>query len=96
MSIEITYNAGVYEVNGLLNSQNGESLKNHLKVLMDHSQGVVLSLNKVVDIDIYVANIIMDLSRKAELTDKLFYVIGRENQKVQELFSRVNCNDILL
>ena len=96
MSIQITYNGGVYEVNGLLNAQNGKSLKNHFEVLMNHSKGTVLSLNKVVDIDSSSVNIISDLYRKAQKNDTLFYIIGKENQKVKELFSALNYYDILL
>ena len=96
MSIQITYNGGVYEVNGLLNAQNGKSLKNYFEVLMNHSKGMVLSLNKVLDIDSSSVNIISDLYRKAQKNDKLFYIIGKENQKVKELFSALNYYDILL
>ncbi|QIH39224.1 hypothetical protein DR871_005695 [Flavobacterium petrolei] len=96
MAIQITYNGGVYEINGLLNSQNGESLKNHFETLMIHSNAMVLSLNKVLDIDCNAANILSDLHKKADLCDILFYIIGRENKKVQELFNVLNYHDILL
>jgi anti-anti-sigma regulatory factor len=96
MSIQITYDGGVYEIKGLLNAQNGKSLKNHFEVLMNHSKGMVLSLNKVVDIDSSSVNIISDLYRKAQKNDTLFYIIGKENQKVKELFSALNYYDILL
>jgi anti-anti-sigma regulatory factor len=91
MSIQITYNGGVYEVKGLLNAQNGKSLKNHFEVLMNHSKGMVLSLNKVLDIDSSSVNIISDLYRKAQKTT-LFYII--ERKKVKELFSALNYYDI--
>ena len=58
MSVQITYFGGVYEISGLLNTQNGESLKNHFENLMDHSKGIVLSLNKIIDIDASSVNII--------------------------------------
>jgi anti-anti-sigma regulatory factor len=96
MAIQITYDGGVYEIKGLLNSQNGESLKNHLESVLNHSKGVVLSLNKVLDMDVNAANIIWDLYRKAFVSDKLFYIIGSENQKVKELFITLNFYDILL
>lgn len=75
MSIQITYDGGVYEINGLLNAQNGESLKNHFEVLMNHSKGIVLSLNKVLEIYANAVNIISDLYKKAWISDKLFYII---------------------
>jgi ABC-type transporter Mla MlaB component len=96
MSVQITYDGGVYEIKGLLNAQNGESLKNHFEVLMNHSKGIVISLNKVLHIDSGSVNIISDLHRKAQVSDTLFYIIGRENQKVKELFTTLNYYDILL
>jgi anti-anti-sigma regulatory factor len=96
MSVQITYFGGVYEINGLLNAQNGESLKNHFETLMNHSKGMVLSLNKVADIDSSSVNVISYLYRRAEKSDTLFYIIGKENQKVKELFSALNYYDILL
>jgi anti-anti-sigma regulatory factor len=96
MSIQITYKGGVYEINGLLNSQNGESLKNHLAILMDHSKGMVLSLNKVLDIDANAAKIITAMYRKAWLNDKLFYIIGMKNKKVNKVFVDLNFDEILL
>lgn len=96
MSVQIKYDGGVYEISGSLNAQNGESLKNHFETLMNHSKGMVLSLNKVLDIDTNAVNIISDLYRKATVSDTLFYIIGRENQKVKELFTTLNYYDILL
>jgi ABC-type transporter Mla MlaB component len=96
MSVQIKYDGGVYEISGLLNAQNGESLKNHFETLMNHSKGMVLSLNKVLDIDSSSVNVISDLYRKAQISDKLFYIIGKENHKVKELFSALNYYDILL
>jgi anti-anti-sigma regulatory factor len=95
MAIQINYDGGVYEINGLLNSQNGASLKNHFENLMDHSKGIVLSLNKVVDIDASSANIIASLQKRARIADKMFYIIGMKNNKVNSLFTALNLNEIL-
>jgi anti-anti-sigma regulatory factor len=96
MSVQIKYFGGVYEISGLLNTQNGESLKNYFEALMNHSKGMVLSLNKVVDIDSSSVNVILYLYRRAEKSSTLFYIIGKENQKVKKLFSALNNHDILL
>jgi len=96
MAIQINYDAGVYEINGLLNSQNGDSLQNHFENLMDHSKGIVLPLNTVLDIDSNAVNIIALLHRKAWLSDKMFYIIGMRNRKVNEFFTALNINEILL
>ena len=96
MAIQINYDGGVYEINGLLNSQNGASLKNHFENLMDHSKGIVLSLNKIIDIDASSVNIIASLQKRAQIADKMFFIIGMNNNKVKSLFTTLNLNEILL
>jgi len=96
MAIQITYNAGVYEIGGMLTSQNNNTLKNEVEALVDYSNGMVLSLNKVQDIDSEAVKCIESLYNKAWGNDKMFYIIGTENKKVSEQFASLNLNDILL
>jgi anti-anti-sigma regulatory factor len=96
MAIQITYKAGVYEVDGMLVLQSSSALKNHIETLMDYSNGIVLSLNKVLDIDREAVKSIVSLYRTAWLNDKMFYIIGMKNKKVSELFCSLDINDILL
>jgi anti-anti-sigma regulatory factor len=96
MAIQITYNAGVYEINGMLIAQNDNVLKSHIEALLDYSRGIVLSLNKVLEIDIEAVKSIAALYEKAQRNDKMFYIIGMKNKIVSERFSSLNLNDILL
>ena len=96
MALQIMYNAGVYEINGMLISKNGNALKNHIEALMNCSKGIVLSLNKVLEIDREAVRNIASLYEKAWGNDKMFYVIGTKNKKVSEQFASLNLNDILL
>ena len=96
MALQITYSAGVYEINGMLISKNGITLKSHIEALMECSKGIVLSLNKVLEIDGEAVKSIMSLYEKARRNDKMFYIIGMKNKKVSEKFSSLNLNDILL
>jgi anti-anti-sigma regulatory factor len=96
MALQITYNAGVYEINGMLISKNGNTVKSHIEALMAHSKGIVLSLNKVLDIDGEAVKSIMALYEKAWGNDKMFYIIGMKNKRVSEKFSSLSLNDILL
>jgi anti-anti-sigma regulatory factor len=96
MAIQIQYDGGVYEIEGLLNAQNCESLKIHIETLIDHSRGIVLSLNKVLDIDRNSVTIIASLQKTAQLRNKMFFIIGMKNKKVNELFTTLNLNNILL
>jgi hypothetical protein len=41
-------------------------------------------------------NVISYLYRRAEKSDTLFYIIGKKNNKVRELFRVLNYYDILL
>lgn len=96
MAIQIKYDGGVYDISGFLNSQNGESLKDHFEALIEHSQGIVISLNKVLDIDSNAVNIIASLYKRAWSSDKKFYIIGMKNGKVNEQFSALHLDRILL
>jgi anti-anti-sigma regulatory factor len=96
MAIQITYNAGVYEINGMLIAQNHTVLKSHIEALLEYSRGIVLSLNKVLEIDIEAVKSIAALYEKAWRNDKMFYVIGMKNEKVSEQFASLNLGDILL
>jgi len=96
MAIKITYNGGVYEISGSLNSQNSDSLMIHIETLMKHSRGVIITLNKVIGMDTYAVKRITDFYNKAVSSDQLFYIIGRENTKVNEQFLALNSSDILL
>lgn len=96
MAIEIKYNGGVYEIKGFLNSQNSDLLMNHIETLMKHSRGVVITLNKVLGIDNYTVKRITEFYDLAVSSDQLFYIIGRENTKVNDQFIGLNSSDILL
>ena len=96
MAIEITYKAGVYEINGMLVSQNGNFLKNHIEALLCYSKGIVLSLNKVGEIDSENVKNIVSLYHQAWRNDKMFYIHGMANKKVSDQFASLNLNDILL
>jgi ABC-type transporter Mla MlaB component len=61
---------------------------------MNHSKGMVLSLNKVVDIDSSSVNIISICIEKRRKRYVIYIIIGKENQKVKELFSALNYYDI--
>ncbi|MFV8360450.1 hypothetical protein [Flavobacterium sp. LS1P3] len=57
---------------------------------------MVLSLNKVVDIDSSSVNVILYSHGRAVKSDTLFYIIGKKNNKVRMLFKVLNYYDTLL
>lgn len=86
MSLQITNNAGILEVNGSLNAQNTGSLQNYFEALIQQSNFITLSLNSIIDFDKTVFQAIISLYKKALAKNKVFYIIGKENQKVADLF----------
>lgn len=95
MALQITKTAGIYEINGELNSQNVVSLNNHFNALIDHSKMITLSLNKLNCIDKSAVSAIATLYRKATSNNKIFYIIGQENEKVNLQFKSEKLNYIL-
>lgn len=96
MAIQITYDRGVYEVKGLLNSQNSVYLENHLNSLMVDASGIVLSLEKVTAIDQYATRSVIALQVKSEEKNKMFYIIGRKNKNVVDQFNALHHSSLLL
>ncbi|NRS89073.1 anti-anti-sigma regulatory factor [Flavobacterium sp. 7E] len=96
MALQINYNSGVYEIKGLLNSQNSVYLENHLNALIAASTGIVLSLEKVTAIDQYAIKSVIALQEQTILMDKSFYIIGKKNKCVSEQFDALHYNDLLL
>lgn len=96
MSLQINYNAGVYEIEGYLNTENCVYLKSQLETIIVHSSGVVICLNSVISIDIQAAKVVMSLLEKTQKNNKVFFIISKENEKVNDQFNALNFNPILM
>lgn len=96
MALKINYNSGVYEIKGLLNSQNSVYLENHLNALITRETGIVLSLEKITAIDSYAVKRVVLLQEQIVKSDKSFFVIGKNNKCVNDQFEASNYNNILL
>jgi anti-anti-sigma regulatory factor len=96
MAIQITYDGGVYEIKGPLNAQNSASLNAHIQAVMKYSKGIVVSLNKVLDIESEAVKNIVALYNTANLNEYSFFIIGMKNKKVNDQFKALNLNQILL
>jgi anti-anti-sigma factor len=95
MALQITNNAGVLEIKGSLNAQNTSSLQNYFEALINQSNFIKLSLNNIVDFDKTAFQVIISLYKKALSKKKVFYIIGKENQKVADLFESEKFNYLL-
>lgn len=95
MALQITQNAGILEINGKLNAQNANSLKNYIEALIQTANFIVVSLNNVSEIDYSSFNIIVNLYQKAFEKNKVFYILPEENKKVIDLFKSKNLDYML-
>ncbi|WP_430399959.1 STAS domain-containing protein [Flavobacterium sp.] len=95
MALQIKQNAGVLEINGTLNAQNANSLKNYFEALIEQSNFIIISLNNVIDMDKSSFDIIINLYKKALAKNKVFYILSEENQKVTNLFHSEKMNYLL-
>jgi ABC-type transporter Mla MlaB component len=95
MALQITNKDGIYEIKGNLNSQNVFSLNNHFEALLKDSKFIALSLNKLINIDSAAVATIVGLHQKAIDSNKLFYIIGKENPIVNGQFQKGNWNSVL-
>lgn len=95
MALQITDNAGIFEIKGSLNSQNTTSLKNYFEALINESNFIVISLNNIIDLDKTGFQVIIALYKKALSKNKVFYIVGHENQQVVDLFKEEKLSFLL-
>ncbi|WP_027395030.1 STAS domain-containing protein [Aquimarina latercula] len=90
MALKITNNYGVYELEGNVEGTNTMSLKHHFEQLMSSSEKIVLSLEKVRRIDAYGIQVLTNLYNRAIKNNKIFYMIGSENDMINKAFGKMN------
>jgi len=88
MALQITNNQGVFEIKGSLINKNALSLEHHFRQLMNHKEKIVVSISKVKYIDTYGVRVLNNLCKNAMKSNKIFYVIGKDNKKIQEAFGK--------
>jgi anti-anti-sigma regulatory factor len=86
MAIQINLIAGVYEVNGELNSQNNKSLKNYFEVLMEQTNVLIISLNKNVKMTKEGISTLVSLYNAALIKNKKFRIIEMSNKQLKKQF----------
>jgi len=90
MALTITNNQGIFEINGNLISQNALSLEHHFQQILSNKEKIVVCLNKVKCIDTYGIIVLTNLYKSAMKNNKILYIIGKENKKIQKAFGKVN------
>ena len=95
MALQINENAGILEIRGSLNTQNANALKNYLEALISQSSFIIISLNKVKNMDKSSFDTLVSLYKKALAKNKVFYIISGKNKKVKHLFQSEKLNYML-
>jgi anti-anti-sigma regulatory factor len=80
--LQIKENNGIFQLTGNLVAGSTRSLNNHMNLLLDKRENVILSLDKIDAIDQSGVSLLKKLYKKAISKNVFFYVIGRENKKI--------------
>jgi len=90
MALSITNNHGIFEINGSIIAENAKSLQLHFEQLLFSQDQVILSVDYVENIDNSGVSALTNLYKRAMKSNKIFYIIGKENEKVKKAFGKVN------
>ncbi|SHJ62899.1 STAS domain-containing protein [Aquimarina spongiae] len=90
MALKITQNQGIYQVKGSIVAENVNSLRRHCEQLLFSTEKVILCLDKVKRIDASGVHVLNSLFKNAMKENKIFYIIGRQNEQVKNAFGKVN------
>jgi len=95
MAVQINLIAGVYEVNGELNTQNNKSLKNYFEDLLDHTNTLIISINKDVKMTKEGILTLVSLYSIALIKNKKLKIIDMSNKKLKKQFKIVRKTHLL-
>ncbi|MFC5048518.1 STAS domain-containing protein [Aquimarina hainanensis] len=95
MALKITKNQGIFEINGPINTKNAKSLFDHFEQLLETSERIILSLDHVNTIDVCGINALTSLYKTAVKKNKVFSIIGKENNAIKRIFARRKIEHII-
>lgn len=90
MALSITKNQEIYELVGNIKGKNALSLKKHFEEIIRSTEKVVLSLDKVKEIDKHGIQVLNNLCRDAMKKNKVFCVLRSGNNAINQAFGDVN------
>lgn len=94
MKLQIINTSGTFEVIGNFTLDNTELVKDHFNYLLDHYEEVVISLKKVKKMDQKGIKVLKEIYAKANRRSKILFVLGRDNNKIADLFKKNKANYI--
>ena len=86
--LQINYRQGIYEVKGKLSAQNSKSLKMHFENLLNIKSELVISLDKLQNIDTSGINTIISLYKNALRDNKILYIIGKTDEHINNSIAK--------
>ncbi len=95
MALEILENHGLFEISGSVTSQNLGVLKVYFDSVFESHDVVVLSIEKVVEMDSTAALFFEKLYREVAVNQKVLSIVGRENMDIAEIMSLTGTDYIL-
>jgi len=90
MALSITKQSGIFELEGELTPCNMASLTSYFELLIDRTQYVKLSINKIKDLDNSGVQFISSLYRKSVESNKVFFIVNITNKKSIKKFNKEN------
>ncbi len=82
MALQINQTSEFIEVRGNLNTQNMNTLKNHIDFYMKNNERLILSLDKVYKIAYSSAKQLEQLYYSVAKNNKVLSIIGQENKQI--------------
>ncbi|WP_157961089.1 STAS domain-containing protein [Lutibacter citreus] len=88
MALKIVKQFGVYELEGVLNTQNKEAFKNYFSLVLENSTFIKMSINKIKDIDVSVIKFISSFHKEVKNKKKVLFIVGLKNKQLVQLFKK--------
>lgn len=95
MALEIKENRGIFEIIGRITSQNVNALRVYFNSVMELNDSIVISIEKVLEMDSSAAHFFETLYKEAALNNKVVSIVGRENEEVTKIMAATKTDYIL-
>ncbi len=95
MALEIKENGGFFEIIGRVTAQNVTALRVYFNAVLERNDTMVISVEKVKEMDPSVALFFESLYRDAAKQNKVLTIIGRQNDEVSRIMQATKTAYIL-
>ncbi len=95
MATEIKEENGMIRLIGPINTTNTKDLQNHLEKILSFSKGLILNMDKVIQIDASGAYMLESLYKKARIQNVSLQILGIANDKIVQVMTQTKTRYIL-